>query len=297
MTFADLRALHALIGTAIDDIERVYRPSPPMGSRRGSQNSARHTPVSSPMSTCSSATTTDSDTEESGDTDFSLPPTPVSPVMSPSPSNNSVRFANGNGRMKKGRGRAATISAAPQPPPGASPGAMPPPILKQPPLDWPSLDIPMLPPASFANAPPSDVPPSANPIASPVRDSIPSTPSHSPMTLPPDAAQSDDQASQPLYSPHTPINPLDEPQAGSISPSAPRRAMELDIGVRFETPRQKEWKKKCEDLTSQPQVINAVNRIVAACGQMAAMVQKPFLTMCDAAMGVSTSFIVTHSTY
>ncbi len=62
--------------------------------------------------------------------------------------------------------------------------------------------------------------------------------------------------------------------------------MEIEPGG--ETPRQREWKKKCEDLTSNPEVINAINRIVAACGQMAAIVQKPFLTMCDAAMGVRT---------
>lgn len=59
-----------------------------------------------------------------------------------------------------------------------------------------------------------------------------------------------------------------------------------------ETPRQKEWRKKCEDLTSHPEVVRAVTTIVAACGQMAASVQKPFLTLCDAAMGVSDQLIV-----
>lgn len=41
-----------------------------------------------------------------------------------------------------------------------------------------------------------------------------------------------------------------------------------------------------EELTSHPEVASAITRIVAACGQMAATVQKPFLTLCDASMGV-----------
>ncbi|KAJ4474486.1 O-methyltransferase [Lentinula aciculospora] len=40
-----------------------------------------------------------------------------------------------------------------------------------------------------------------------------------------------------------------------------------------------------ENLTSHPVVISAVNRIVAATGQMSATVQIPFLTLCDAGMG------------
>ncbi|OBZ77460.1 hypothetical protein A0H81_01728 [Grifola frondosa] len=40
-----------------------------------------------------------------------------------------------------------------------------------------------------------------------------------------------------------------------------------------------------EALTSHPAVIAASNRIVAACGQISAMVQRPFLTLCDAGMG------------
>ncbi|KAI0084943.1 hypothetical protein BDY19DRAFT_466740 [Irpex rosettiformis] len=287
MTFSDLRALHALIGVAIDDIERIYRPNQPAGSRCGSQSSARPTPVSSPISTstttssCSSTNTTDSDAEESGDTDFSLPPTPVSPVMSPSLSINSVRFANGNGRMKKGRGRAATVSSVPQSQVG-SPGIMPPPILKQPPLDWPPLDMPMPTPVAVAAASPQ---PKALTISSPSHLTVPSTPSHSQVTTDHKDNQSGRIPSHLSYSPHTLINPSDEPQNDSISPSPSRRHMEIDVGSREGTPRHQEWKKKCENLTAHPQVINAVNRIVAACGQMAAMVQKPFLTMCDAAMG------------
>ncbi|KAF9066979.1 S-adenosyl-L-methionine-dependent methyltransferase [Rhodocollybia butyracea] len=40
-----------------------------------------------------------------------------------------------------------------------------------------------------------------------------------------------------------------------------------------------------ESLTAHPVVISAVNRIVAAAGQMSATVQIPFLTLCDAGMG------------
>lgn len=43
-----------------------------------------------------------------------------------------------------------------------------------------------------------------------------------------------------------------------------------------------------EELTSHPAVIAAASKIVAACGQISASVQRPFLTICDAAMGVST---------
>ncbi|RPD56594.1 hypothetical protein L226DRAFT_480398 [Lentinus tigrinus ALCF2SS1-7] len=40
-----------------------------------------------------------------------------------------------------------------------------------------------------------------------------------------------------------------------------------------------------ESLASHPDVIAATNRIVAACGQISATVHRPFLTLCDAAMG------------
>lgn len=45
-----------------------------------------------------------------------------------------------------------------------------------------------------------------------------------------------------------------------------------------------------EILTHHPDVLAAVNRIIAACGQMSATVQTPFLTLCDAIMGVSPIF-------
>ncbi|KAJ7449160.1 O-methyltransferase, partial [Mycena latifolia] len=40
-----------------------------------------------------------------------------------------------------------------------------------------------------------------------------------------------------------------------------------------------------EQLTAHPTVVAAINRIVAAAGQMAATVQVPFLSLCDASMG------------
>ncbi|KZT06629.1 uncharacterized protein LAESUDRAFT_725719 [Laetiporus sulphureus 93-53] len=40
-----------------------------------------------------------------------------------------------------------------------------------------------------------------------------------------------------------------------------------------------------EALTTHPAVLAAASRLVAACGQLSAAVQRPFLTVCDAAMG------------
>jgi hypothetical protein len=42
-----------------------------------------------------------------------------------------------------------------------------------------------------------------------------------------------------------------------------------------------------EALTAHPDVLSAISRIVAAAGHMTATVQTPFLTLCDATMGVS----------
>ncbi|KAI0695252.1 hypothetical protein BC835DRAFT_965073 [Cytidiella melzeri] len=291
MTFADLRALHDLIGVAIDDIERVYRPHLHPGPRYTSQTSPWTAPAASPAATstttrrsCSSSAT-DSDTEESGDTDFSLPPTPVSPI---SPSSNSVRFANGNGRVKKGRARAQTISATTQPSAGSSPGPMPPPILKQPPLDWPSLDVPIFHSLSTSSTPPpTNITPVTSAISSPSQFTVPSTPSSS-VSTPSSSASTfsppQEQSATVLpSSPRTPLTPHSISGDDQSERKSPNRTVEVEAGG--DTPRQKEWKKKCEDLTSHTDVINAVNRIVAACAQMAAMIQKPFLTICDAAMG------------
>lgn len=42
-----------------------------------------------------------------------------------------------------------------------------------------------------------------------------------------------------------------------------------------------------EALLSHPTVVHATKLIVSATGQLAAMVQRPFLTICDATMGAS----------
>lgn len=42
-----------------------------------------------------------------------------------------------------------------------------------------------------------------------------------------------------------------------------------------------------EKLLSHPEVGSAINRIVAACGQMGVSVREPFLNLCDASLGVS----------
>lgn len=45
-----------------------------------------------------------------------------------------------------------------------------------------------------------------------------------------------------------------------------------------------------EALTQHPDVVRAINRIVAACGQMTATIQAPFLTLCDAIMAVRSAY-------
>ena len=52
-----------------------------------------------------------------------------------------------------------------------------------------------------------------------------------------------------------------------------------------------------ETLTSNPVVTTAINRIVAAAGQLSATVQIPFLTICDASMGVSPQKYPTRGTH
>lgn len=45
-----------------------------------------------------------------------------------------------------------------------------------------------------------------------------------------------------------------------------------------------------EELAQDPRALAASARIVAACAQLSASVQRPFVTLCDAAMSVSTRF-------
>ena len=45
-------------------------------------------------------------------------------------------------------------------------------------------------------------------------------------------------------------------------------------------------------LSSDPEVCAAINRIVAACGQLSASVREPFLSLCDASLGVSLGLLL-----
>lgn len=82
-----------------------------------------------------------------------------------------------------------------------------------------------------------------------------------------------------------PCAPLDYPALNNpFYPSEKEKAeRERDAGA--EEP---ETRARAEALTSHPAVIAASNRLVAACGQLSASIQRPFLTICDAAMGVRT---------
>ena len=50
-----------------------------------------------------------------------------------------------------------------------------------------------------------------------------------------------------------------------------------------------------EALLSHPTVVHATKLIVSATGQLAAVVQRPFLTICDATMGVSGHILLHNS--
>jgi len=50
-----------------------------------------------------------------------------------------------------------------------------------------------------------------------------------------------------------------------------------------------------EALLSHPTVVHATKLIVSATGQLATTVQRPFLTICDATMGVSDRILPHHS--
>ncbi|KAI0079225.1 hypothetical protein K474DRAFT_713866 [Panus rudis PR-1116 ss-1] len=208
MTFATLRELHAIIGAAIDDIERVYRGADT--TRHSGDDFPANTPPYTPPSTAGSPRVEDSPIRRS----FSPPPA-RSQTVSPNPCDTeantlptpvSVHFplpplkrpADG----RKGRERAQTLPPLAIPPALQSSTVVDCHRVHEQPLDFPSLD-------------------------------------------------------EPRY-----VSKIDEHEGKSKA----RRILE-------------------EDLFTQPEVISALNRIVSACGQLAANVQKPFLVLCDAAMG------------
>ncbi|THH29318.1 hypothetical protein EUX98_g4870 [Antrodiella citrinella] len=212
MTFATLRALHAVIGSAINDIERVYRPTPdvvlpvasssPPKPQRPPRSPHRQTHLPSPPSyspsppprSRSRSPDFDLDSDCSHTIDISSLPSPIS-----------VKFAVPTNLTARQRSRAHTL-----------PNSVRPPLPKrsdsnatevQETLDWPDMNEPFV------------------------------RPSRS------DEATGDD-----------------------------------------DTPRKSKAERE-EELTTRPAVINAINRIVAACAQLEAAVQRPFLTLCDAALG------------
>ena len=245
MTFATLRALHAIIGAAIDDIERVYRPgnatkkppaptpsspshpAPPLPRlpsslkpERPPRSPHRQTHLPSPPS-CSPSPSSRSRSRSSSPSvssqcshtiDVSALPTPIS-----------AKFAVSPKHQSKQRVRSKTLPSSVRPstlkPERKGKGFDDADLKRTEPemlLDWPDLDTPFIKP-----------PPAHNPL------------------------EKEDDASKP-----------------SLTPLKSKQERE-------------------EELMMDPNVINAVNRIVAASAQLAASVQRPFLTLCDACLGVS----------
>lgn len=128
--------------------------------------------------------------------------------------------------------------------------------------------------------------PSPSPISSP-SSSSPSTPPPSPKRhrspTPPLLALSLSSytvsSASHYSSSNTPIPPLDHDNILDFP--------DLDLPGDPSSP--------AEQLTSRPDVANAISRIVAATSQLAVVVRSPFLTICDATMivrPVSSSFIL-----
>ncbi|KAI0794881.1 S-adenosyl-L-methionine-dependent methyltransferase [Abortiporus biennis] len=83
-----------------------------------------------------------------------------------------------------------------------------------------------------------------------------------------------------------PDPPLDFPDLDSPAPPPPPSSSTPEFTpVASSESKEEERRKKSEKLSTHPEVVAAASKIVAACGQISAMVQKPFLTLCDAAMG------------
>ncbi|KAJ6629329.1 hypothetical protein B0H10DRAFT_1360709 [Mycena sp. CBHHK59/15] len=101
------------------------------------------------------------------------------------------------------------------------------------------------------------------------------TPDLAPPSPPPPPPTHSRTASRAYASP--PPSPGVPPPAAACIPPAPFDFPALDSPYDPASP--------AEQLTTHPRVVAAINRIVAAAGQMAATVQVPFLTLCDASMG------------
>jgi hypothetical protein len=210
MTLAVLRALHAIIADALDDIERFYSesssplPSPSPSPSPASSTPSTPPPLSSPFRSSFSLTTSTTSLES--------PSFPFyDHVYSTGPN-----FST----------------------PPASPG-------------YPTL------------TPRSNLPQTPKPILQP---NVLCTPTSTHLGY----------HTRSNSSPQTPPNSVSNySQTSSLRPDFPSLDTPYDPTS------------LSEQLTTHPTVVAAINKIVAACGQMAAIVQKPFLTLCDASMGVS----------
>ncbi|OCH85246.1 hypothetical protein OBBRIDRAFT_325702 [Obba rivulosa] len=333
MTFATLRALHAIIGAAIDDIEQVYlgvdaqqghpispaSPTSPCNSRRAEwpPPSPTTSVYSSTDSNCSvddiprsspewkeSAYRVVRDKDNQIRTKTPSPPSPVSPVT-PSrqgrqPSVTSPRTPGASPSTPRRSGD--TSSSAGQDSPCTPRNRDDSPYVSRPSLRYAPHSPPGL--RSVTSRRDGDTPstPSqASPSVHRRRESAPYAPSTS-------AAYSPQQSRRRIEVPYTPYAPHDraygQPRLPHSPPPTP--ATRTFSGTPLDYPsldapfypsekaekdtsadpnQDSEAQARAESLTSHPAVIAASNKIVAACGQLSASVQRPFLSICDAAMG------------
>ncbi|KAH9942675.1 hypothetical protein B0H21DRAFT_520593 [Amylocystis lapponica] len=243
MTFATLRALHAIIGTALDDIERVYRDAS-AASPAAFNVAPSPAPVAAPVPPSTPRTY------------VSPYPSPTSPTAPFTPSRHARDDSIPNSNPDHYDYSAPLASPfSPRSRTRSQPRASrPPPIL---------TSIPMPRPASSPRSVEPRTPPS------------PSS-SYTCFTSPqnsPSATHTIAMDYPSLDLPYYPPPPSSEDDDG-----LGERVCGMDADA-------EDARTRAEALTSHPVVIAATNRIVAACGQMTASVQRPFLTLCDAAMG------------
>ncbi|GBE83628.1 4-O-methyltransferase 1 [Sparassis crispa] len=265
-TFATLRALHALIGTALDDIERVYTDASAPGTPFSPFSpSAAFSPFSpTPFSPNSFAPypSPSSPTSSLTDEDF-LATMTFRPRSSASSSTTSTSASERSSPVADSASDAEADddASAPVDVPSTPGRVRPPPILTS------------LSPASARNA----------------GSRFRSGSTHSPVAV----------RAYPITprTPHTglafsAIGPVTPPDSASFldfpDPDVPfynTPAKEGDHEVETLREMQMDSRERAEALMSHPAVISATNRLVAACGQLTASVQRPFLTLSDASMG------------
>ena len=248
MTFATLRALHAIIGTAIDDIERVYRPNT---------------------------------------YNLASPPRPVAPAPSSPKPERPPRSPHRRTHLP------SPPSYSPSPPPRPESRSCSPSVSSQcsHTIDIASLPSPIS--VKFAAPPKPTLKPRARSQTLPV-------------SLRPLASKGDKKSATTDDIPPVPDIVLDWPDIDKpfprpSQPPANNGATLAHANASEPQSTPQKWKSEQEEaLTTNPEVINAVNRIVAACAHLSACVQRPFLTLCDATLGVrrvpfSLNFLSDHS--